>query len=259
MGLLPLQEQVWACEPGASRDNSDHRWLAVDPKGLPNTGSCVKLRPLLPVGVLSVCGNALSILLSCTTSGIHLVLWPGDQRSWIDSKGMTVCQVKSWTVSVQAQASGRWRAGWQRGACGQGLCSHLSWQPLRAALPSLCCQTSSLASELFLLQDYFYFGSSSLVPTPSKKLRSRVRLSVILLAADLLTWKTCGAECLPWGCWFRWDYFRALPFMPSVRNSFLLKQSLTHCKVHAECWLRSIQDKSKSKAHRHDNVVSRTV
>ena len=99
---------------------------------------------------------ALSILLSCTTSGIHLVLWPGDQRSWVDRKGMTVCQVKSWTVSVQAQASGRWRAGWQRGACGQGLCSHLSWQPLRAALPSLCCQTSSLslrvisASELFL-------------------------------------------------------------------------------------------------------------
>lgn len=72
------------------------------------------------------------------------------------------------------------------------------------------------ASELFLLQNYFCFDSSSLVPTQSKKLKSRVLLLVIVLAADLLTWKTFGAECLPWGCGFRWDSFIALPFVPST-------------------------------------------
>lgn len=160
-----------SCELCASGDNFGCRWLALDPKGLPNIGSCVKLRPLLPPGALGVSGNVLSFPLSCTTFGIHLVLWPGDQRGWINRKGMIVCQVKSWTVSVQAQASARGRVGQQRGACGQGPCSHLSWQPLRAASPSLRHQSSPLSlravssSKLFLLCLPF----SSLAPTRGKK------------------------------------------------------------------------------------------
>lgn len=87
----------------------------------------------------------------------HLWYSCGDQRSWIDSKGMAVCQVKSWTVSVQAQASARGRAGWPRCVCGQGLCSRLSWQPLRAALPCLCCQTSFLSLRLISASELLLF------------------------------------------------------------------------------------------------------
>lgn len=170
-----------SCELCASRDNFDHRWLALDPKGLPNFGSCVKLRPLFPPGVLSICENALSIL-SCTTSGIHLVLWPGDQRSWINRKGMTARLSPGLSQCSLRPVPGEGQGGRQVPVAND--CT-VTYPGSHWGLHCLPCAVKPhpSASELFLLQNYFCFDSSSPPWFPLEAKSSKAE------------------SCFQWFCW----------------------------------------------------------